>query len=80
MHNLTREHFKNNTGKQDFVPEQVTVFFVYFFPKNKTVNRIFLSVQLAYVMDLKESYKNITFLLDNIKYEEFKWNIYGDLK
>ena len=40
----------------------------------------FPSVPLAHAANMKESYDNMKLLLRKIKYEDFKWNICGDLK
>ena len=40
----------------------------------------FLSVPLAHAINTKESYENMLLLLGKIKYDEFKWNLCGDLK
>ena len=38
------------------------------------------SVPLAHAANKKESYESMKLLLGKIKYDEFKWNISGDLK
>jgi len=40
----------------------------------------FLSVLLAHAANTKESYESMKVLLGNIKYDEFKWKLCGDLK
>ena len=40
----------------------------------------FPSVPLAHATNMKESYERIKLLLGNIKYDEFKWKLCGDLK
>jgi len=40
----------------------------------------FLSIPLAHAANMKESYESMKLLLGKIKYDEFKWKLYGDLK
>ena len=40
----------------------------------------FPSVPLAHAANMKESYASMKLLLGKIKYDEFKWKLYGDLK
>jgi len=40
----------------------------------------FPSVPLAHAANTKESYESMKLLLGKIKYDEFKWKLYGDLK
>jgi len=40
----------------------------------------FPSVALAHAADMKESYERTKLLLGKIKYDEFKWKLFGDLK
>jgi len=40
----------------------------------------FPSVPLAHAANMKESYESLKLLLENIKYDEFKWKLCGDLK
>ena len=40
----------------------------------------FLSDPLAHAANKKESYESKKLLLGNIKYDEFKWKLFGDLK
>jgi len=40
----------------------------------------FPSVPLAHAANMKESYESVKLLLERIKYDEFKWKLYGDLK
>ena len=39
----------------------------------------FPSVPLAHAANMKESYESMKLLLGKIKYDEFKWKLYGDL-
>jgi len=39
----------------------------------------FPSVPLANAANMKGSYENMKLLLGNIKYDEFKWKLFGDL-
>jgi len=39
----------------------------------------FLSVPLAHAANMKESYESMKLLLGKIKYDEFKWKLFGDL-
>ena len=38
------------------------------------------SVPLAHAANMKESYESMKLLLGKIKYDEFKWKLFGDLK
>jgi hypothetical protein len=38
------------------------------------------SIPIGHAVHMKESYANMTVLLDSIKYAEHKWKICGDLK
>jgi len=40
----------------------------------------FPSVPLAHAANMKESYESMKLLLGKIKYDKFKWNLFGDLK
>jgi len=40
----------------------------------------FHSVPLAHAANMKKSYKSMKLLLEEIKYDEFKWYLCGDLK
>jgi len=40
----------------------------------------FPSIPLAHAATMKESYESMKLLLGKIKYNEFKWKLYGDLK
>ena len=40
----------------------------------------FPSVPLAHAANMKESYESMKLLLGKIKYDKFKWKLYGDLK
>ena len=40
----------------------------------------FPSIPLAHAANMKESYENMKLLLGKIKYDEFKWELCGDLK
>jgi len=40
----------------------------------------FPSVPLAHAANMKESYESMKLLLGKIKYVEFNWKLYGDLK
>ena len=40
----------------------------------------FLSAPLAHAANMKEIYESMKLLLGKIKYDEFKWKLYGDLK
>ena len=40
----------------------------------------FPSVPLVHAANLKESFERMKLLLGKIKYDEFKWKLYGDLK
>jgi len=40
----------------------------------------FSSVPLAHAANTKENYEDMKLLLGNIKYDEFKWKLCGDLK
>ena len=41
---------------------------------------VFPSVSVAHSVALKETYENLTYILECIKYNEHKWQIYADLK
>jgi hypothetical protein len=40
----------------------------------------FPSTPLAYAVNMTETYENLKVLLQKIRYEEHRWNIYADLK
>ena len=40
----------------------------------------FPSIHLAHAANIKENYESMKLLLGNIKYDEFKWKLCGDLK
>ena len=43
------------------------------------INR-FPSIPLAHAANMKEIYESMELLLGKIKYDEFKWKLYGDIK
>ena len=40
----------------------------------------FPSVPLAHAANMKESYESMKLLVGKIKFDEFKWKLFGDLK
>jgi len=40
----------------------------------------FPSVPLAHAANMKESYESMKLLVRKIKFDEFKWKLFGDLK
>jgi len=66
----------------EFIPDQWRLFIDSSKVSLKVVllhnGKKFHSVPLTHAANMKESYKSMKLLLGKIKYDEFKWKLYGD--